>query len=158
MAEPIPYAIASDVLSPSPCPRGPTLAVAITTAICGTQTLGVGYITMSSRLHTQAYRHRTSDIVVTVFKGTAATIYGEQLQHVAVHRPGDSIFIPAGVLHAAVNLSVEEVRAVESRTDPAFSDDDIESLPSLDRTVAAIAAAIQAQYEAGALRRQPSAA
>ncbi|MFE0026845.1 cupin domain-containing protein [Amycolatopsis sp. NPDC059021] len=158
MTDPAPYAVAARTLVPDVGPQGQILATAITTELCGSRSLGVGYVAMNPRLHTHAHRHRTSDIVVTVIAGTAATVYGEQLEHVAIHSPGDSIFIPAGVLHAAINLSDEEVHAVETRTDPHFHDDDVELVPDLDSTVSAVAARIQADHEAGLLRSRHDAA
>lgn len=154
MTEPVVYPVAARTLVPDIGPQRQMLASAITTEVCGSRTLGVGYVAMNPGLHTHAHRHRASDIVVTVTAGTAATIYGEQLEHVAVHNPGDSIFIPAGVLHAAINLSDEVVHAVEVRTDPHFHDDDVEIVPDIEPVVSSIAAQIRREYEAGRLSLQ----
>ncbi len=146
--DPATYSVSANGLVAGVGPQGQMLSTAITTENCGSRSLGVGYVAMSPFLHTHAHRHRTSDIVVVVFAGTAATIYGDHLQHVAIHHPGDAIFIPAGVLHAAINLSDEVARAVETRTDPHFHDDDVEPVLDLDPVVASIAARIQDQYAA----------
>ncbi|ALG12664.1 cupin domain-containing protein [Kibdelosporangium phytohabitans] len=158
MTDPAPYAVAARTLVPDVGPQGQILATAITTEVCGSRSLGVAYVAMNPLLHTHAHRHSTSDIVVTVIAGTAATVYGEELQHTVVHYTGDSMFIPAGVLHAAINLSDEVVHAVETRTDPHFHDSDVELAPGLDPTVGAIAARLQAEHAAGLLCPQPGAA
>lgn len=146
MSYPATHPVSMNTLVPDVGPQGQMFATAISTGICGSRSVGVGYVFMPPLLHTHAHRHRTSDIVVTVITGTAATVYGEQLEHVAFHRPGDSIFIPAGVLHAAINVSDEVVHAVEVRTDCHFGDDDVEPLPDLHSMVGSIAARIQASY------------
>ncbi|SFQ07948.1 Uncharacterized protein, RmlC-like cupin domain [Amycolatopsis rubida] len=83
-----PYPVSAHILVPDAGPQGP----AITTGVRGSRSLGVGYVAMNPRLRTHAHRDRASDIVVTVVSGTAATVYGEELQHNA----GDSMLIPAG--------------------------------------------------------------
>ncbi|UMP06950.1 cupin domain-containing protein [Amycolatopsis sp. EV170708-02-1] len=147
MIEPITHPVATHALARKVGPQGQLLSTAISSDICGSRTLGVGYVSMNALHYTRAHRHCASDIVVTVIAGVAATIYGDDLQHTAIHSPGDSIFIPAGVPHAAINLSNEVVHAVEIRTDPHFADSDVELLPDLEPAVRSIAGRIQAQHQ-----------
>ncbi|MET8765114.1 cupin domain-containing protein [Lentzea sp. NPDC004782] len=149
MAHPVTRSVSMDSLVSRAGPQGQMFATVVSSGLCGSKSLGVGYVTMKGRLHTHAHRHINSDIVVTVVSGIAATVYGEELQHVAIHHPGDSIFIPAGVLHAAVNLSDEVVHAVEVRTDCDFADEDVVPFPDLDLVVGAIADRLQKQFVTG---------
>lgn len=58
-----------------------------------------------------------------VVAGKALTLVGNDLIPY-VHAAGEFIFVPAGVLHMAVNLnSSSPLTAVEVRTDPQFNDD-----------------------------------
>jgi uncharacterized RmlC-like cupin family protein len=65
-----------------------------------------------------------------VLDGWAATLFGEEMTPM-VHGPGSVIWVPAGLVHAAVNLSrVQLLVAVEHRTDPEFNAD-VELVPEL---------------------------
>ncbi|WP_374203767.1 cupin domain-containing protein [Pseudonocardia sp. ICBG601] len=73
----------------------------------------------SSRVHV----HEHSDIIVIAVAGHALTLTGPDLTP-HIHAAGEFIFVPAGVLHMAVNLSSSSpLTAVEVRTDPEFNDD-----------------------------------
>lgn len=84
----------------------------------------------------RAHYHAHSEIIVVCLRGQAATLIGpEMTPH--LHGPGDFVYIPEGVVHAAVNLSeTAELVAVEMRTDPMFNDD-VVLTPEHDRAVAA---------------------
>ncbi|MFI6171227.1 hypothetical protein ACIBCN_30910 [Nocardia sp. NPDC051052] len=59
------------------------------------------------------------------------------------HGPGDFVYIPEGVVQAAVNLSeTDDLVAVEMRTDPMFNDD-VVLVPDHDRAVAAAVARLR---------------
>lgn len=49
-------------------------------------------------------------------------------------RPGDYLFIPAGVSHVAVNRSAEEAQFLGARSDPA-ANESVVLLPQLDPLV-----------------------
>jgi len=89
--------------------------------------------------------HRDSDVIVHVLHGAAATLWGPDLRPLE-HGPGQQVWIPAGLEHAAVNLSRSvEVVAIEIRTDPD-ANADVELLPELDRDACARREELQADY------------
>ncbi|MEF7616263.1 cupin domain-containing protein [Aquincola sp. MAHUQ-54] len=60
---------------------------------------------------------------IYVLEGTVRTRWGHELEHDVVSRPGEFLFIPAGVPHEAINLSADEpARAVVARNHPAEQD------------------------------------
>lgn len=155
MATPRPHAFSHRTLSPSPGPQAQLLASAVTEEICGSQDLGSGYVVMTPGHYSRAHTHAESEIVVHVIVGWAATLYGDELEHAAIHGPGDGVYVPAGVPHAAVNLSSEtEVRAVETRSDRHFNAD-VQQRPELDATVAERAADLQQRFASGLLPLLP---
>lgn len=60
---------------------------------------------------------------IYVLEGEVLTRWGEALEHEAVSRAGEFLFIPPGVPHEAINLSASQpARAVVARNDPAEQD------------------------------------
>ncbi len=99
----------------------------------------------------QVHHHSHSDIVVMCVQGWAASLIGPELEP-RLHGPGEFIYIPAGVLHMAVNLSTtEELVAVESRTDPQFNEDVVVS-PEFQAAGEAVAATLRAEFDGDAAR------
>jgi uncharacterized RmlC-like cupin family protein len=83
-----------------------------------------------------AHVHHRSDVLVQILHGWAATLWGEEME-AEVHGPGQQVLIPAGVPHAALNVSLHtQVLALEFRTDPD-NNRDVELLPDLDPAAAA---------------------
>jgi uncharacterized RmlC-like cupin family protein len=67
----------------------------------------------------QAHFHKDHETAVYLLEGRVETFYGESLARSVVNGPGDFIYIPAGMPHKPVNLSVTEVAiAIVARTDP----------------------------------------
>lgn len=63
--------------------------------------------------------HEEHETALYVLEGEAETRFGDGLGHAVVVRPGEFLYIPAGLAHQARNLSASEpVRAVLARTDP----------------------------------------
>ncbi len=97
--------------------------------------LSAGRVVMPPRHLARAHVHNHTEIIVCVLEGRAATLWGNDMQPL-VHDAGSMVWVPAGVPHAAVNLSnTDRVVAIEVRTDPAFNDD-VELLPDLDEVAA----------------------
>ena len=59
---------------------------------------------------------------------------GEQLEHREVARPGDYLYIPAGVPHVAVNYGESPAIFVAARTDPN-EQESVVMRPELDEKV-----------------------
>jgi uncharacterized RmlC-like cupin family protein len=63
--------------------------------------------------------HAGHETTIYVLKGRVKTRYGDDLSKHVVNCAGDFIYIPAYLLHQAVNLSDSEpVEAIVARTDP----------------------------------------
>lgn len=68
---------------------------------------------------TKAHIHDAHESAFYFVSGDEAELYtGDQLQHREVAHPGDFLYIPAGVLHVAINRSATPALFVGARTDP----------------------------------------
>jgi len=60
---------------------------------------------------------------IYVLEGEVLTRWGPALEHEVVSKAGEFLFVPPGVPHEAINLSVSKpARAVVARNDPAEQD------------------------------------
>lgn len=131
-------------------PQGQRLTATITKDICGSSQLAAGLVYMPPGVSAKAHVHNKYEMVVFVLEGFAVSLIGDDLEP-AVQGPGEFLFIPAGVPHLAVNLSMDRpVVGIEVRADPAFNDD-VELLPHLEEKAAAIIEQVRAKHAAGEL-------
>src|SRR5690242_9991814 len=80
----------------------------------------------------RAHLHENQETAVYLISGEAGMWWGERLEHHLLMRPGDLMYIPAGVPHLPYNRSDSHpVVAVQSRTDPNV-EEDVQFLPELD--------------------------
>lgn len=101
-------------------PQRQTLLPAIAT---GRHNISAGWVVMPAGHMAAPHVHAEHDIVVAVLAGHVVSLLGEHLTP-EWHAPGDMIHIPAGILHAGVNLSTtQRVVLMECRTDPWFNRD-----------------------------------
>lgn len=130
--------------------QGQRLIPMITQDMSGTTGLSSCMVYMPPARTARPHLHAQNDIIVTVLEGYAASLIGPELEPI-FHGPGESIFIPQGVLHVAVNLSTtNRLIAFEVRTDPAFNDD-VVPLPEYEEKAAAVVAELHKKYAAGTL-------
>ncbi len=131
-------------------PQGQRLIPMITQDLCGTTGLSACMVFMPPGRSARPHYHAKTDMIVVVIEGYAASLVGPELEPV-YHGPGEFIFIPEGVMHAAVNLStIHRLIAIEMRTDPLFNADVI-PLPEYDVKTRAIVERLQQQYSDGKL-------
>jgi uncharacterized RmlC-like cupin family protein len=127
-------------------PQGQHLVPCITTETAGSHRLSAGLVVMPPGTSSQVHHHSRSDIVVMCVQGWAASLVGPELEP-RLHGPGEFIYVPAGVLHMAVNLSTtDELVAVETRTDPRFNED-VVVFTELQAAGEAVAAALRAEFD-----------
>lgn len=81
-----------------------------------------------------AHLHEAHESAIFVLEGEAELWWGERLEHHEVCRPGDFVFIPAGVPHLPANLRAEPCEAVVARTDPG-DQESVVLRPDLDPLV-----------------------
>jgi uncharacterized RmlC-like cupin family protein len=130
--------------------QGQRLIPMITQAKSGSTGLSSCMVYMPPGRAARAHLHAESDIIVTVIEGYAASLIGPDFEPV-FHGPGESIFIPEGVMHVAVNLSTtNRLIALEVRTDPTFNDD-VVPLPEYEERAEKAVAQLQKQYADGTL-------
>ncbi len=122
--------------------QGQHLIPCITRETCGSQGISAGMVNMPAGKVSAAHYHANSEIIVVCMHGRAATLIGPELTP-HLHGPGEFIYIPAGVVHVAVNLSeTDDLVAVEMRTDPMFNDD-VVLTPEHDAHVADVVAQLR---------------
>lgn len=85
----------------------------------GATVLWLGMITLSPGRRTKAHVHAHHETALYMLRGNAVEMWtGNRLQHRDVVRPGDYLFIPANVLHVAVNRSSEPAVFIGTRNEP----------------------------------------
>lgn len=80
-----------------------------------------------------AHVHLETDIIVLVREGEAVTLWwdADGEMHELLQGPGQHLFIPRGVPHAAINIGSRSVAASEFRSNPVFNADN-HRLPDLE--------------------------
>ena len=81
-----------------------------------------------------AHLHENHETAIYVLSGVGHTWWGERLENLAIVKPGEMFYIPAGVPHLPANLSDETITAVIARTDPN-EQESVVLLPELDDLV-----------------------
>ncbi len=102
----------------------------------GSRALWVGSVTLPPNGgRTKAHLHEDHESAFYMISGDEAELWsGEQLEHREVARPGDYVYIPAGVPHVAVNRSEVPAVFVGARTDPN-EQESVVMRPELDERV-----------------------
>jgi uncharacterized RmlC-like cupin family protein len=116
--------------------QGPRYTPGVSTQTVGAQALWLGSVTLPPHGgRTRAHVHDHHESAFYFVSGDEVELWtGEQLEHRDVARPGDYLYIPAGVPHVAVNRSDTPAVFVGARTDP----DEQESVvmhPELDQRI-----------------------
>jgi uncharacterized RmlC-like cupin family protein len=101
----------------------------------GSKSLWLGLITLPAGKRTRAHVHEHHETALYMLSGDEMELWtGDQLQYRDVVRPGDYIFIPANMLHVAVNRSVQPAVFVGSRNE-ATAQESVVLQPEMDRKV-----------------------
>jgi uncharacterized RmlC-like cupin family protein len=100
--------------------QGPTYTAGVSAETAGSRALWLGSVTLPPGGRTKAHIHEHHESAFYLIGGDEVELWtGDQLQHREVARAGDFMYIPAGVLHVAVNRSESSsARLVGARTDP----------------------------------------
>jgi len=138
-------------------PQGQALIPLITAATAGASSLSGGVVWMPPGGASRAHSHDCSEIIVAVLVGSAATVVWENGRpRQLLHGVGDMCYVPPGVPHCAVNVSLwHPVVALEFRTDPEFNTDVI-LLPELESELATLVIKLQRDSPATDPRANPS--
>jgi uncharacterized RmlC-like cupin family protein len=84
----------------------------------GSKVLFLGIVTLPSGARTRAHVHERHETALYVLSGELELWTGDQLQHREMAGPGDYIYIPANVLHVAVNRGDQPAVCVGTRNEP----------------------------------------
>jgi uncharacterized RmlC-like cupin family protein len=84
----------------------------------GSKVLFLGRVTLPAGARTKAHVHERHETALYMVSGECELWTGNQLQHRDMVRPGDYVYIPANVLHVAVNRSNEPAVFIGSRNEP----------------------------------------
>ncbi|ARO28468.1 cupin 2 domain-containing protein [Rhizobium sp. NXC14] len=101
----------------------------------GSTMLWLGTISLPAGRRTGAHRHEGHETALLMIAGREIEIWsGAALERCETVRPGDYLFIPAGVPHVAVNRSSEDAEFLGARNDPA-ANESVVLMPELDAIV-----------------------
>jgi uncharacterized RmlC-like cupin family protein len=98
----------------------------------GSHSLWLGKITLPAGKRTRAHVHEHHETALYMLSGDEMELWtGDQLQYCDTVRPGDYIFIPANMLHVAVNRSAKPAIFVGSRNE-ATAQESVVLRPEMD--------------------------
>lgn len=118
-------------------PQGPVYAPGISRQTVGARALFLGLVTLPPGERTRAHIHEQHESAFYMLSGNELEVFsGEALDHRCVCRPGDFLFIPAGVPHVAVNRSTTEPAVLVGARNEATATESLVMTPGLDRRVA----------------------
>ena len=115
--------------------QGSVYCSGISAETVGSTMLWLGQISLPAGRRTSAHRHEGHETALFMTSGEEIEIWsGSRLERCDRVRPGDYLFIPAGVPHVAVNRSAQEAHFIGARNDPA-ANESVVLLPELDALV-----------------------
>lgn len=111
---------------------GVTYAPGVSAASAGATGLCLQIASLPPGACSHVHLHEEHESAAYVLAGELVLWSGDDLEHEAVARPGDFLFIPPGVPHVVRNPSADEPAvAVLARTDP-HEQEDMTALPALE--------------------------
>lgn len=117
-------------------PQGTVYAPGISSQTVGSNALFLGAVTLPPGERTRAHIHERHESAFYLMSGREVELWsGPRLQHKAVARAGDFLFIPAGVPHVAVNRSTEEAAVFIGARNEATASESVVMTPELDACV-----------------------
>jgi uncharacterized RmlC-like cupin family protein len=115
--------------------QGSHYAPGVSAETVGSRALWFGIVTLPPGQRTKAHIHEKHETAFYFLKGEEVELWtGDRLQHCETARPGDYLFIPAGVPHVAVNRGAAPAMFVGARNEPTAQESVIMH-PDLDPMV-----------------------
>ncbi len=116
--------------------QGPDYTPGISAESVGAKRLWLGSVTLPpGGGRTKAHVHENHESAFYMMSGDEVELCtGDELEHREVARPGDYLYVPAGVPHVAVNRSESPAVFVGARTDPN-EQESVVMRPDLDARV-----------------------
>ena len=106
----------------------------VSTETVGSQVLFLGAVTLPAGATNKAHVHERHETALYLLSGELEIWTGDQLQHREAVRPGDYIYIPANVLHVAVNLGEKPAVCIGTRNEPT-AQESVVLYPEMDALV-----------------------
>jgi uncharacterized RmlC-like cupin family protein len=101
----------------------------------GSNSLWLGKITLPAGKRTRAHVHEHHETALYMLSGDQMELWtGDQLQYRDIVRPGDYIFVPANMLHVAVNRGAQPAVFIGARNE-ATAQESVLLRPEMDRKV-----------------------
>lgn len=101
----------------------------------GAEALWLGFVTLPPGRRTKAHVHARHETAFYHMSGAEIELWsGDELEHKDLVRPGDYLFIPANVLHVAVNRGGEPAVLIGSRNEPT-AQESVVMRPEMDSRV-----------------------
>ena len=115
--------------------QGSVYRPGVSSETVGAVAIWLGEISLPAGARTSAHRHEGHETALLMMGGHEIEVWsGVGLAHCDHVRPGDYLFIPAGVPHVAVNRSAEPATFLGARNDPA-ANESVVLMPELDSVV-----------------------
>src|SRR5262252_5434139 len=97
--------------------------IGVSGSTVGATGLSMHLVVIPPGARAEPHIHLGYETGIYVIEGRVETRYGEGLTQSIISEAGDFLFVPPGVPHEAINLSVTEpARAIVARNDPAEQD------------------------------------
>lgn len=101
----------------------------------GSKSIWLGMITLPPGKRTRAHVHEYHETALYMLSGDEMELWtGDHLQYRDIVRPGDYIFIPANMLHVAVNRGTQAAVFIGSRNE-ATAQESVVLRPEMDQKV-----------------------
>ena len=101
----------------------------------GSQVIWLGLMTLPPGKRTKTHVHELHETALYMMSGDALELWtGDELEHCDRVQPGDYIYIPANVLHVAVNRGATPAVFVGSRNE-ATAQESVAMRPEMDARV-----------------------
>jgi len=115
--------------------QGADYSPGVSAETVGSQVIWLGLMTLPPGARTKAHVHERHETALYMMSGDALELWtGDELEHCDRVRPGDYIYIPANVLHVAVNRGAKPAVFMGSRNE-ATAQESIVLHPEMDARV-----------------------
>jgi uncharacterized RmlC-like cupin family protein len=115
--------------------QGSDYEAGVSAETVGSKSIWLGIITLPPGKRTRAHAHEHHETALYMLSGDAMELWtGDELQYRDIVGPGDYVFIPANMLHVAVNRSEQPAVFVGSRNE-ATAQESVMLRPEMDRKV-----------------------
>ena len=115
--------------------QGSSYQPGVSAETAGSQVIWLGLMSLPPGARTKAHVHEHHETALYMMSGDALELWtGDDLEHCDAVRPGDFVYIPANVLHVAVNRGTTPAVFMGSRNE-ATAQESVVLRPEMDARV-----------------------